>query len=405
MIKNFKGNKMKFILIFLLTLHGLDICALKAQTPLPIIMTTNFTLQYGAEFPVMKLIFPDAKTYSFIVDTGSTSSFIDRDSAQNMKLGITKYQPANSTDEYIKPHVRIGIGYPGLGIPMLLTNLSAMRNQYPEISGILGMNFLEFFKVRINFENRKIDFISVPDLHGTDFEPKTAIAINMKKSESHQFSVEGKISNEKLDFIIDTGTGITFIDDPRSASQILYKSSLSGYRAGIYSALKSAIVMVECKYVRIENINLKGLNWMSPIVRITKTDDKTKFNGLGIDFLKRYNVLFDFENKKIFLTPNYKFQDNSIEWVGLGINYEIENGQLHVETVAYPSPASDAKVQVNDIILAIDGVSLKGKIDSEVKDLLSFVKAKKVGEEVTFKIKSNKQNKEYTVKLKVKKLL
>ena len=368
-------------------------------------MTTNFTLQYGADFPVMKLIFPDSKTYSFIVDTGSTSSFIDRDSAQDMKLGITKYQPENSTDEYIKPHVRIGIGYPSLGIPMLLTNLSAMRKQYPEISGILGMNFLEFFKVRINFENRKIDFISVPDLRGTDFEPKTAIAINMKKSESHQFSVEGKISNEKLDFIIDTGTGRTFIDDPRSASQILYKSSLSGYRAGIYSALKSAIVMVECKYVRIENINLKGLNWMSPIVRITKTDDKTKFNGLGIDFLKRYNVLLDFENKKIFLTPNYKFQDNSIEWVGLGINYEIENGQLHVETVAYPSPASDAKVQVNDIIFAIDGVSLKGKTESEVEDLLSFVKAKQVGEEVTFKIKSNIQNKEYTVKLKVKKLL
>ena len=368
-------------------------------------MQCDFTLEPEAGFPIIKITFPDYKSYSFIVDTGAPGSTIDRSFAKQLGTIVETYNSENPKQvfEYIKPDLKLKPEYPNFGLPLILSDMSSMRSEYPELVGILGLNFLETFKLRINYSSHKIDLITVDKLNGSEFEPKLSVAFNIKKNIDNHYVIYAKVAEKDVEFIIDTGTGNTFIDQPDIIKMIKNRPFLSGFQSGIYSPSKNGIVAVPTKYIRLESIKLPGISWISPVIHTTKTNERKISAGLGNDFFKRYSILLDFSDKKMYLTNDSKYVEDPTEWIGIGVKMEYQNGKLTVTTVMSPSPADKAGIEVGDQILSIDGRNISDISGSVLTQLLHSLK--KVDREVILKVSSEKKHEDYTVKLKVKQLL
>lgn len=76
-----------------------------------------------------------------------------------------------------------------------------------------------------------------------------------------------------------------------------------------------------------------------------------------------------------YMTPEQyeeyqKYQNNSYTGIGITIEKDEESGLYRVVTVLEDSPASQAGVNIADIMVAIDGEDLMGKTSAEVKELI-----------------------------------
>ena len=67
---------------------------------------------------------------------------------------------------------------------------------------------------------------------------------------------------------------------------------------------------------------------------------------------------------------------------GIGISFQNENDGAKILEIIPNTPAAESKLQINDKIIAVDGISLKGKSTEETKQLLRGPKNKPL--EVTF---------------------
>jgi len=74
---------------------------------------------------------------------------------------------------------------------------------------------------------------------------------------------------------------------------------------------------------------------------------------LGNDLLRRFNLVFNYPNREIHITPNKNFNEEfDYAYTGLGIYYI--NGKIIVEDVIAGSPADKAKFKVNDQVIAVN---------------------------------------------------
>ena len=74
---------------------------------------------------------------------------------------------------------------------------------------------------------------------------------------------------------------------------------------------------------------------------------------LGNDLLRRFNLVFNYPNREIHLSPNSHFNESfDYAYTGLGIYYV--NGKIMVEDVIKGSPADKAHFKVNDEVIAVD---------------------------------------------------
>ena len=74
---------------------------------------------------------------------------------------------------------------------------------------------------------------------------------------------------------------------------------------------------------------------------------------LGNDLLRRFNMIFNYPNREIYLKPNSHFSEEfDYAYTGLGVYYV--DGKVVVEDVIAGSPADKAHFKVGDEILAVN---------------------------------------------------
>jgi len=84
-----------------------------------------------------------------------------------------------------------------------------------------------------------------------------------------------------------------------------------------------------------------------------------KQGNLGNDAIRRFNVTFDYKNKRMILVPNSHFHD-LFEYNMSGIEYsETSEGTLKVERVLAGSPAEETELSPGDLILSINGQTIR----------------------------------------------
>src|SRR5579862_9417891 len=74
---------------------------------------------------------------------------------------------------------------------------------------------------------------------------------------------------------------------------------------------------------------------------------------IGNDLLRRFNIILNYPEREIYLSPNSHFNDFfDYSYTGLTIYYE--NGYIMVDDVVTGSPADKAGIKKDDILIAVD---------------------------------------------------
>jgi C-terminal processing protease CtpA/Prc len=162
---------------------------------------------------------------------------------------------------------------------------------------------------------------------------------------------------EKLgfNFYLDTGAGLCLLLSEQFVkdSGILLKK-----RKPVITQAEGMVGKLQMRLTIIKEVRIGPYKFRKVPTYIYKDDYNVTsypFTGglLGNDLLRRFNMIFNYPNHEIHLTPNRHFnEDFDYAYTGLGIYYTL--GKIVVEDVIAGSPAEKAHFKVNDEIIAVN---------------------------------------------------
>lgn len=263
------------------------------------------------------------------------------------------------------------------------------------INGIIGYNFLKSNLVEINYERKRIivyknnnkinkrlnkKFEVVP-ITIERFKPYLASRIVMQSTE-----IPAKL-------LIDIGNSdaIWLFENPQK-SIIIPEKNFEDYLGQGFSG------DVLGKRAQIEKFSFSKFEFNHPIVAFPDSTSiknvrmvKDRAGSVGAEILRRFNLVFDYQNQKLFLNKNSNFDSQfnynksgveiqhyglqwiqetvSLETVPFGGNRVVENGEVNLSNFKYKfvlkpiyiianvrknSPAAISGLQKGDVIVSIN---------------------------------------------------
>ena len=350
--------------IFCLILFLLILCFAQAQELLPekeAKFITRFPFkQFSGGVMVLQARFANVPdTLNFILDTGSGG--ISLDSATCAEFNIT-LKPSDTTITGIGGIRKVSfafdqtLSFPGLTIRHLnfhVNNYEVLSSVYGEkVDGIIGYSFFSRYIVKIDFDSSMIEVyspgkISYPKA-GTILHPAfTNLPIQW-------LTIKDK---KKLgfNFYFDTGAGLCLLMSEKFAKD---SGILLNKRKPVITQAEGMVGKLQMRLTLIRELKIGPYRFKQVPVYLYKDDFNVTsypFTGglLGNDLLRRFNIVFNYPNREIHITPNSHFEESfDYAYTGLGIYYV--NGKIIVEDVIAGSPADKAHFKVNDEILAVN---------------------------------------------------
>ena len=312
-------------------------------------------------------------TFNFILDTGSGGISLDSTTTAqhhitHMPSGRYIYGIAGVRKVDYAPHQ--SLAFPGLTVDSLdfyINNYEVLSSVYGmEIDGIIGHSFLSRYLVKVDFDSLKISvfspgYISYPP-HGfllhPSFQGLPTVPLTIKDSR--------KITSH---YFFDTGAGLCLLLSTHfnEDSAILLKrrkpveievqgmggkkrmrlSLVKELQVGTYKFKKVPTYLFEDEYNVLAYPQRTGL--------------------IGDDILRHFNLIINYQQKEIYLTPNSHFND-PFDYSYTGLTLYRLDGQVFIDDIVKGSPADKAGLKNGDLVMSIDN-NFSG--DLEVyKDLL-----------------------------------
>ena len=318
-----------------------------------------FTLLTGGVIVLHAAIDNHPDTLNFILDTGSGG--ISLDSATVNSLGLTT-QPSNRTIRGIagirKVSFTIGktLRLPGLdvhGLDFHINDYGILTSVYGlKIDGIIGYSFLRRYIIKVNYDKLLIEVWSQGDIR----YPRSGY---MMRPQLHFLPIVPAYlrdaTKHTAEFYFDTGAGLCFLlsEDFLRDSVVLEPGRKMTMTQGEGLGGKKVMRLTTMKEVRVGPFRFRNVP-THVFEDEFKLTNYPQLGGLiGNDLLRRFNLIINYEDKAIHLSPNSHYSEPfDYSYTGLGI-YLI-NGQIVVEDVIPGSPGEKAGLQQGDIILGVD---------------------------------------------------
>ena len=232
------------------------------------------------------------------------------------------------------------------------------------IDGILGYGFLSQFVVELDYDRREVSFFD-PD---TYVAPRGATAVPLTfRGKSPLVSVklarpDGALVTAWLE--MDTGS---FEALGLKGAWVKREGLLSGREPT--RPIFGLAIGGETKgfRFRIPAVQVGPYAIAQPVASATTSDNAGSGSSdvagvLGGEILNRFRVILSFAHSSIFLVPASRFAKRS-DWIDMLGAQVVAAGSafdtLRVRAIMPRTPASEAKLRVGDLILAVDGVSGK----------------------------------------------
>ncbi len=109
------------------------------------------------------------------------------------------------------------------------------------------------------------------------------------------------------------------------------------------------------------------------------------YGNLGAEIISRFNVIFDYPRRRLYFKKNNKYRKpftynvSGIEVLAKGHTYE----NFFISYVRPNSPAAEAGIQIDDEIVALNGISISGL---DIGDMYLNLN-KKIGKKISVKIR------------------
>lgn len=336
--------------------------------------------------------------FNFILDTGSGGISLDSTTVEEFDI---EQVPSNISILGIAGARKVNFAYdkqlhlPGLTIDSLnfhINDYQLLSSVYGiPIDGIIGYSILKDHIVKIDFDVHQIHIYTPGDIsyprRGTSFYPVfTALPI-----------VSLTVRDERTlqpNVYFDTGAGLCFLVTKRYATDsLLFKEKRKPKPVGVQGLggkkLMEVTVVQKVKfgpysfkrvptYILDDQVNVISYPFLGGL--------------LGNDLLRRFNIILNYPEKRIHLTPNSHYRD-PFDYSYAGMNLYVVDGAIEVQDVIEGSPADEAGLKNGDVVVGINN-NISGNI-TEYKDMLSkesrltFIISRS-GELLTLKLKTGR---------------
>ncbi len=349
---------------------------------------------------VVRVVLNDVIPLKFILDTGVRTAILTQKSFSDiLKLNYSrKYTIAGPggeklIDAYIANNVSLslsGVSGKGHALLVLEEDYLELRNQLgTDVHGILGYELFSRFIIQIDYHH-KIMTLMMPE----KFKPRKSfemIPVRIQDTKPYLLAPisinSGHSLNAKL--MVDTGAshGLLLEPDTDPRIQVPEKHVDNIIVRGLGG-------LITGKTARIESLELGNYVIPKALANFPDTDsyfsDTIKYaridrNGtLGGEILSRFTVIFNFPQEKMYLKKNSEFKKNFYFNLS-GLQIRAKGSSLNVfeiTDVREHSVAASAGALKGDLLVSINGISIREFRLSEINGMLNSKPGKRVRIEV-----------------------
>jgi hypothetical protein len=239
----------------------------------------------------------------FNVDTGAPVTVLDRSLQPQLgkRLGSKPihYAWRNGTaDTYPAPRLYVGDTWLRTGEVVWTDDLSGVSRPSPDrpAAGILGMDCLRHYAVQLDFSARKIQFLLPQDLKPAELGKSFTLAVTPA---GHLTVAESFSGATGVHPIIDTGCACDGVLEPAALQRLLQTEVAAGTNQFVYP---SGFVR---QTVQFPTLTFGGASYTNVFIDQSppmRDGRRTYYlNAIGLPFLARHLVTFDFPGRKMYL--------------------------------------------------------------------------------------------------------
>ncbi len=323
-------------------------------------------------------------TLKFILDSGAESIILTEKLfgdflglEYNRTIDISGPGVQDSLKAYVATNLYVSL--PGnvraRGLNMLVLEqdyLQLKKNLGDEIYGIIGYDVFSRFVVEIDYDHQ------VLRLHDPDtYRPRrtyTRVPLDIEYTKPY---VDTRISQrdetDSVKLLVDTGASHAILLDVSNTEDIVMPDEVIDVRLG-----RGLGGEIPGNLGRMDNFEISEYSFSKILTSIPlegvymKAIKRGSRHGtLGGDLLRRFKVVLDYQNSSMYLRKNSQFRDPfEFDMSGITLTSEGDRSDtLLVAKVREDTPAHEAGVMANDIILSINGTYFKNTSLSDVHSL------------------------------------
>jgi PDZ domain len=295
----------------------------------------------------------------------------------------------------------------GLRVPVNQAASPSMAALWPligkRIYGDIGFTINRNFVVEINYEKNLLTLYDPAKYHyaGNGQIMRFTSWANYDPQIDGQLIVTGE-APIPVKLTLDSGGGGTAITTPLAEAHQLQQKV-----GKVIPAFDNGIGGGEPKLVfaRLAGLRVGSYLVNRPLVALTSDTEgsfasKTLGVNLGGNILRRFNVIIDYPHQELVLEPNSHLEDPfPADASGLILKAEGENFRRFIVRAVVPgSPATEAEIQPDDVLVAIDHEPLENYVLWQVQELLQKAGA-------TYELSLERGGKKLSCKLRLRSLL
>lgn len=268
----------------------------------------------------IKASFNNSDSLNFIFDTGATGMMIDSATAERAGISKESRLPASvagsggSQSYTMVLNQSINLGKTELKhVNLTMVNFSSLSTTLgSKLDGIIGYEILSRYVTKIDFDQKKIflyDRINAVDTTGYSnmpFEfskniliPRFPISITLANGESFT----GKV-------MFDTGNAIPLLVSSPFSKFHNFDSKLGETTRSLGRGMNA---ITQDQVADIKSMTFGGFHFGPMSIRLTINDKADAQDGylgiLGIEVIRRFNIIMDYKRKYIYLQPNRSYRD------------------------------------------------------------------------------------------------
>lgn len=303
----------------------------------------------------------------FLLETGSSRTFIDNSIADHLgepiDVGEVRQQDRVVTiKRFLIDGVAVGKAVAPGPIRLSSYDFDAVRQVVGrDIRGILGMDFLKSFVVRLDFDTGRIVIDQTlpgePETWGTAFP----IAYDARQRPTVAAELDGV---GKVAFLIDTGA---------SDTGTLASLHFDPIQQQPGASQASVSYLTAAGFVRNRLCRVPALQWgpfrHENLVFAEHEGGAKGTSALGLAFLSRYVVTFDFPKNVMYVRASSR-HDLPDETDMSGLRLLRREARTVVGSVEAEGVAAQAGIQSDDELIAIEGRDIAQFEMWEIKSLL-----------------------------------
>jgi len=299
--------------------------------------------------PIVLPVKLGGKTYSFLLDSGTSSTTFDislRDLLGEPKVkrdaGIDEDGNVREFNIYYAPDAKLGKLSFLYGGTVLCVDLTILRESTGlDIRGVIGVGFMRRYMLQLDFDSGTLRIFK----SGAGKQVGFGDMVKMNLSEYGCPFVIGKVLDKyPCMFLIDTG----YPDSGTLSGEVFAKLVELGKINGITHQITDADGKVRTTTAgRMSELELGKCNYKELIF-----ERSPRGNILGLGFLGRNIVTLDFPNLKLYLKngkQSEKIDQNDMS----GLHLLRKPAGVVVHSVDKDSPAVTAAIQPGDVIVKI----------------------------------------------------